>query len=201
MAQLIQVLTTRDRILDATERLLARYGYRKTTMDDVAREAGLSKRTLYLAFRSKEEMALSSIDRVVGRLLARLRRIAQSVDDGAQCVHEMLLCRVLFRFDAVRDYHHRLDDMFESVRTSYMARRQSYFDAEARVFARVLSKGSKTGLLAVRHPLEVAHTLILATNALLPSALSTAELGRRQDVERKADRIARLLLDGLRPRG
>ena len=40
--------TTRDRILDAAERLLARFGYKKTTMEDIAREAGLGKRTLYL---------------------------------------------------------------------------------------------------------------------------------------------------------
>ena len=31
---------TRDRLLDAAERLLARLGYQKTTMEDLAREAG-----------------------------------------------------------------------------------------------------------------------------------------------------------------
>ena len=48
--------TTRDRILDAAERLLARFGYKKTTMEDIAREAGLGKRTLYLHFASKEAL-------------------------------------------------------------------------------------------------------------------------------------------------
>ena len=36
--------STRDLILDATERLLGRLGYQKTTMEDIAREAGIGKR-------------------------------------------------------------------------------------------------------------------------------------------------------------
>ena len=65
-----------DRILDATECLLTRLGYRKMTMDDVAQEAGIGKRTIYVHFPSKEEVALASIDRVVDRLTTRLRELA-----------------------------------------------------------------------------------------------------------------------------
>ena len=61
----------RDRILDATNGLLARYGYRKMSMTDLAREAGVGKGTLYLYFSSKEDVALSSIDRLVEKLEAR----------------------------------------------------------------------------------------------------------------------------------
>ena len=67
----------RDRILDATESLLTRLGYRKMTMDDVAQEAGIGKRTIYVHFPSKEEVALASIDRVVDRLTTRLSELAQ----------------------------------------------------------------------------------------------------------------------------
>ncbi len=62
----------RSRVLDATDRLLARYGYRKMTVDDIAAEAGIGKGTVYLAFSSKEDVALSCIDRMVDGLLAEL---------------------------------------------------------------------------------------------------------------------------------
>ena len=39
----------RDRILDSAERLLDRLGYQKMTVDDIAREAGVGRRTIYLA--------------------------------------------------------------------------------------------------------------------------------------------------------
>ena len=48
-----------DLILDAADRLLARYGYRKMTIDDVAKEVGIGKGTIYLHFKSKEEIALA----------------------------------------------------------------------------------------------------------------------------------------------
>jgi AcrR family transcriptional regulator len=62
----------REAILDATERLLARYGYRKMTVEDIAREVGIGKGSIYLHFSSKEEVVLSHVDRIVQRLKERL---------------------------------------------------------------------------------------------------------------------------------
>jgi len=43
-------------ILDAAERIFFKNGYEKTTMDEVAKEAEFSKRTVYVYFKSKEEI-------------------------------------------------------------------------------------------------------------------------------------------------
>lgn len=43
-------------ILDPAEQLFIQFGYRRTTMDDVARRAGVAKGTLYLYFDSKAEL-------------------------------------------------------------------------------------------------------------------------------------------------
>jgi AcrR family transcriptional regulator len=188
---------TRQAILDAAERLLARFGYRKTTVDDVAREAGVGKGTIYLHFAGKEEMTLATIDRIVERLLDRLRRLAGTDAGPAERLRQMLLLRVLFRFDSVRDYAQSLDDLLASLRPAYLERRQRYFDAEAEVFAGVLKEDRDGGTLAFDDALPTAHTLLLATNALLPSSLSPKELGKRKDVQRRAERIAELLLHGL----
>ena len=187
----------RNRILDATERLLARLGYQKTTMDDIAREAGIGKRTIYLHFPSKEEVALGSIDRIVERLKERLETLAVSGESPAERLRQMLLTRVLFRFDSVREYHQGIDELFRSLRPAYMARRDRYFDEEARIFAKVLSDGCETREFAVEDSLATAQALLLATNAMLPSSLSIRELGERSDVEAKVCKITTLILDGL----
>jgi AcrR family transcriptional regulator len=186
-----------ERILDAVERLLARYGYRKMTMDDLAREAGIGKGTTYLYFRSKEEVALSSIDRVVERVLERLRVDAGSEGPPDERLRRMLVTRVLTRFDSVRDYSQSLDEMFETLRPAYLARRQRYFEAEAALFAAVLAEGRRLEVFAVGDVAAAAHTLLLATNSLLPYSLSARELGARAAVERNARRLADLLLVGL----
>jgi AcrR family transcriptional regulator len=190
----------RDAILDAAERLLARYGYKKTTIDDLAREAGIGKGTVYLHFPSKDEVALCTIDRIVDRLLDRLRALARSEEPVTDRLRHMLLTRVLFRFDSVKDYSRSLDDLLGSLRKAYLARRQRYFDAEAEVFAAVLRDGRDAAVFVFDDALATAHTLLLATNALLPSALSARELGKRKDVQEKAARVSELLLAGLQRR-
>jgi AcrR family transcriptional regulator len=46
----------RAAILDAAAGVFLRYGYKKTSMDDLARAAGLSRQGLYLHFATKEEL-------------------------------------------------------------------------------------------------------------------------------------------------
>jgi TetR/AcrR family acrAB operon transcriptional repressor len=45
-----------EQILDAAAKVIIRLGYDKTTMKDIADEAGVSRRTVYLYFKGKEEL-------------------------------------------------------------------------------------------------------------------------------------------------
>jgi AcrR family transcriptional regulator len=188
---------TREAILDATDRLLARYGYRKMTVEDLAREVGIGKGSIYLHFSSKEEVVLSHVDRIVERLKVRLREIAREGGPAAVRLREMLLARVLFRFDSVQHYTQSLDDLLAALRQSLLARRARYFDEEAQIFAEVLEEGRAAGELAFDDPREAAYSLLHATNSLLPYSLSTSELGEREEVRERAAGIASLLLNGL----
>lgn len=187
----------RDLILDATDRLLARYGYRKMTMDDVAQEVGIGKGTIYLHFPSKEELVLSHVDRIVERLKVRLGEIAAGDGSAAARLREMLLARVLFRFDSVQHYTESLSDLLAALRPGLLARRQRHFEEEAHLLAEVLREGRRAGEFQFREAQATAHTLLLATNALLPYSLSAHELGERADVAEETARIVNLLLHGL----
>ncbi len=48
--------TSRERILTAAFTLFGRYGFRRTSMEDIASEADLSRAALYLQFRNKEDI-------------------------------------------------------------------------------------------------------------------------------------------------
>lgn len=52
-----------EHILDAAAALITRRGYEATSVDDVAREAGVAKGTIYLHWRSREELFLALIQR------------------------------------------------------------------------------------------------------------------------------------------
>jgi AcrR family transcriptional regulator len=198
MAAIAPKEAVRDSILDATDRLLARFGYRKMTVDDIAAEAGIGKGTIYLHFASKEEVVLSHVDRIVDRLKQQhLAVIARSDNTAPERIRQMLLARVLFRFDSIQHYTQSLNDLLAALRPGLLARRAKYFEEEAQLFAEVLNDGRASGELQYDNALATAHALLEATNGLLPYSLSTAELGEREEVKRRASAIADLLLQGL----
>lgn len=198
MAAIAPKEAVRESILDATDRLLARFGYRKMTVEDIAAEAGIGKGTIYLHFSSKEEVVLSHVDRIVDRLKQQhLAVIARSKHTALERIRQMLLVRVLFRFDSIQHYTQSLNDLLAALRPGLLARRARYFEEEALIFAEVLAEGRASGEFEIENALPTARALLEATNGLLPYSLSTTELGEREEVERRASAIADLLLHGL----
>lgn len=53
-----------ESILDAAFEQFRAYGYRRTSMEDIAREAGVSRPALYLHFRNKEEIFVCCSERL-----------------------------------------------------------------------------------------------------------------------------------------
>lgn len=80
-----------SRVIEAAAILFRRFGFKKTSVDEIAREAGVAKSTLYQHYRSKEELLLAVVvhearsaraailDQVEGIAdpLARLRRLGE----------------------------------------------------------------------------------------------------------------------------
>jgi AcrR family transcriptional regulator len=197
MKDATQPKTTRDTILDATDRLLARYGYKKMTIDDLAKEVGIGKGSVYLHFESKEEIALSHIDRIIERLKSALFEIARSKAAPETRLRKMLIERVMLRFDSVQHYSQSLNELLAQLRPRLLERRKRYFEEEARIFSKVLSEGKSSGAFKIKDPVEAGRTLLDATNALLPYSLSAYELGERSEIEKKANRVADLILNGI----
>ena len=187
----------RDLILDAADRLLARYGYRKMTMDDLAQEVGIGKGTIYLHFPSKEEVVLSHVDRIVERLKGELQKIARGSGAPAARLRRMLVARVMFRFDSVQHYTESLSDLLAALRPGLLARRRRHFEEESEVLSEVLREGRRAGEFNYREARSAARTLLTATNALLPYSLSARELGGRAELEAEATRVVDMLLTGL----
>lgn len=197
MRSVIPKEEVRDRILDGAEALLARYGYSRTTVEDVAREVGIGKGSIYLHFPSKEEVFLSTVDRIVDRLKVRLSAQVDAAGPLDARLIDMLILRVMFRFDSVSGYSEGLNDLFAALRPAFFARRERYFAEEAAIFATLLDQGQRSSLLVPLDPPDTATTLLVATNALLPYSLNTRELGQRAEVERRITRLAQLLIRGL----
>jgi len=64
-----------ERLLDAATTLLVHWGYRKTTIDDVAREAGVGKGTIYLHWKDKNDLFRAAIWREQHRYSEEVRTL------------------------------------------------------------------------------------------------------------------------------
>ncbi len=78
---------TIDRILDATLRRLEQHGLRRTTMDDIAQEAGLARPTLYEYFSNKGAIFSAAVGRELDRFLTSLEQRV----DGVGTVEDRLV--------------------------------------------------------------------------------------------------------------
>ena len=188
---------TRNRLLDAADRLLARHGFRRMTIEAVAAEAGIGKGSVYLHFESKEEVALSCIDRMAETLAVRLERLASQRGPVVPRLRAMLRTRVLDRFDYARHHARSIDEKLAVMRQNLLERRRLHFELEAEILTRLIGVGIRSGELRRVVPERAAGALIEATNALLPYSLSVRELGRRAALARRLEEVSNLLLAGL----
>jgi len=86
-------LRRREEILSAAEKLFFTKGIENTTMDDVAEEAELSKGTLYLYFKSKEEIHWEITQRHIQKVV---KDMEQAMDPSKNAIENLLTMAKVF---------------------------------------------------------------------------------------------------------
>lgn len=72
-----------ERILDAAATLILRWGFQKTTLDDVSRQAGVAKGTMYLHWKTREDLLQALIRREKLEMVADLKQCLSADPAGA----------------------------------------------------------------------------------------------------------------------
>jgi AcrR family transcriptional regulator len=92
------------RVLDATLTCIARVGVAKTTLDDVAREAGCARATVYRYFPGKQPLLNAVVAREADRIAAAVLRAARDADTLTDAASAVLMtgAELLLAHDALR---------------------------------------------------------------------------------------------------
>ncbi len=183
------------RILERATELLRQHGCRALTMDDLARELGISKKTLYAVVPSKEALVEAMIQQHVNQLQAALKQVldapgttySQRKDDFFATVFGALgrLPPKIFQ-DIDRDYP-RLREHIEAIRAELLPQ----------MLGRLLERGAAEG--EVRDDVDPAFfcTVFLAGANTLMRA-DVLDRFRLHPAEMAA-RLANLMFSGIAP--
>ena len=158
--------STRSRILTAARKRFETFGYRRTGVTEIAREAGVAAGTLYRYFRGKEDIFLEAVremtatwaeraDSILGEpgtAVDRLLRLGQaSVEFG----RENALFNAIINRDLEMVLAPLLDDMNEQLMRQNVVR-----------MADVIREGIASGELSDLDPEKAAYVLWIGGNAL-----------------------------------
>lgn len=174
-------------ILEAAEKLFRHYGPHKTTIGDIAREAGIGVGSVYLEFCSKDDIVAELSGRRHHRVLAAMRQAA-----GAQRAERRLTAaleaRVSALFELKAEGAHSCDLVLCAATKSAYGR----FRSEERQFVAELL--GEQDVLEVRDVERVAELIEIAYAALSPPWLFELEQRRALALCRE---LNELLLRGL----
>lgn len=81
-------------ILEVARDLFARYGYKKTTMEDIAISLRKGKSSLYYYFKNKEEIFQAVIDMETELLYSKLREVVYSERDPVSKLRDYVITRM-----------------------------------------------------------------------------------------------------------
>lgn len=142
--------TVRNSILKSARELFAKFGYRKTTMEDIAQALRKGKSSLYYYFKNKEEIFQAVIELESELLEHRLREVVSSEYSPRQKFHDYVIVRMetlrelenyqkAMRDEAYGDYHF-LDNV-----------RERSEQAEQEMLRGVMEEGVSTGEFDIKN--------------------------------------------------
>jgi len=139
---------TKEKILSVATKIFSRYGFYKTSMDEIARIAHKAKGSLYYHFASKEELFTEVVSREIEHMKKELSVIVTDTElDAKEKLKKYLLTRMAVLKQAA-NYHETLKaDFFEHF--EFIDKLRSNMDHWEKVQLRsIINQGIQEGVFA-----------------------------------------------------
>jgi AcrR family transcriptional regulator len=186
----------REQILDGASRVFAEYGFRKTTIADIVREAGVARATVYNHFDTKEDVFDAVFQREVQEMLGA---VAEAVAE-AETTREKLRAALIAHTDLLRKKLNVMRVMVEAAAHGRAHCGAGADELQARaigIYEEILRGGSARGEVSVDDASASARILILFFKGLFMATVAEA-IGSERDA--MVDGMLDTIMNGLRPR-
>jgi AcrR family transcriptional regulator len=190
----------RETILAAALELFGRYGYRRTSIDDIAREAGIAKGTVYLYVENKEALFRTLSQSLLDSVIANARAAAAGSGTIAARLTAVLDAKFGFFHGLLHRSPHASELMDSKSRLCadvFAAGDAAYLQILTKVVADAVRRGE---LAPKRHGLtadDVARMLMGGAHGIAGDPARTLSDDQHR---RELDALVRVIVDGLRAR-
>jgi AcrR family transcriptional regulator len=164
-----------QRIVSAARRHFFAHGFRSVTMDDLAEELGMSKKTLYASFAGKTDLLRAALLDKFRSIESDLERLVLSFsNDVLDSLHQLLACVQHHAEEIqppfVRDIRREAPEMFQLVQS----RRR---DVIQRYFGKILEEGRRAGIFRIDISTQLMIEILLGATEAIMNPPKMAELG------------------------
>ncbi len=186
----------RERILDAAVRVFAKEGFYNAKVAQIAEAAGVADGTIYLYFKSKDELLINLFEDRMERINANLRQALERADSA----YERIRLVVHMHLQLTEQNRHMAEVICVELRQSSKFIKEyanPKFAEFLRLIAGALSAGQSSGELRADFDAPVVARALFG--ALDEIALAWLVRGAaRVDLSRAAEQLTRIFIDGLR---
>ncbi|MCK4396905.1 TetR/AcrR family transcriptional regulator [candidate division WOR-3 bacterium] len=180
-------------ILQIARKLFARYGLKKTSVDDIAAEAKIGKATIYYYFKSKQEIFKAVVDREWAILKNAVKDAISREESPQRKLRAFILTRISRMHELVNLYRVTKDIVTELL-PDLEKIRESHFMEEMNIIKEILSEGVKKGIFGAKR--------IGLTSLAMVSVLKGLEYpwvlgGKPLDIEKSVDTLLEILFKGI----
>lgn len=196
MARRKIIADRKERIVLAADRLFNHYGLEKTTMEDISREAGIPRATIYLEFSGgKEDILMASIAKYLENILTTMKEQARQSRVGRlETLKQIVLLNIMSTNDRTRDFKYSppsLEQYCKRVRTEM----DSFFKARRDFFSDLLKQAALGGEIPAHYDYtRIAELLEYGLPAFMPPLSNNLS---RDALERDANVFFNILLSGI----
>lgn len=183
----------REYILKIAQDIFSKYGYRKTTLDDIANAVRKGKSSLYYYFESKEDLFQAVILKEVDVLKRELEKVVMRNTDPVEKLREYILTK-LTTFRGLANFYHALEndvtaiEFIENIKNKYQ-------QDEIRMIKRILIEGVRKNIFEVKDFTLAAIGITTAIKGL-EMPLTAGEYGTI-NLEKGVDNILKILFYGI----
>ncbi len=180
-------------IIEKSRELFGRFGFKKTTMDDIANACEIGKSTLYYYFENKQDIFKSVIRKEFEMFIERMSKILSGIQEPHEKLRAFVLARVT-RVEEVSSYYSTMKDEYMEHYAFIEEERKAFISWEIETIKSILDLGIQKGIFKDMDT-EITATVI----AFALKGLEYPWIIRQYmiDIEKAVDLMLPILFEGL----